>query len=164
MILSFKTQINGKPTYFPEKIWQGFPDSESYIEQWFTDGKIYEGYDFHPDAFGMFPKLHTIRKDEKGRWKKDVMIDFFINARTKNMFRFAPKIPVVSIQNFRLFFFTDAPYCYNVPAVYIDEKFITGNDLLQLVQNDGFDDVKSFFEYFNEDFEGKILHWTDLRY
>ena len=34
----------------------------------------------------------------------------------------------------------------------------------QLAINDGFESLKHFFEYFNEDFEGKIIHWTDLKY
>ena len=70
MILPFSTQINGKPTYFIEKIWQGFPDADKYIEEWFTEGKIYEGYDFHPDVFGMVPKdkfpfTTTIKKHDR---------------------------------------------------------------------------------------------------
>lgn len=28
----------------------------------------------------------------------------------------------------------------------------------------GFDTIEEFFAYFNEDFVGKIIHWTDLRY
>lgn len=28
----------------------------------------------------------------------------------------------------------------------------------------GFDSVKDFFRYFNKDFKGKIIHWTDLKY
>ena len=33
-----------------------------------------------------------------------------------------------------------------------------------LARNDGFDSIQAFFEWFKEDFEGKIIHWTDLRY
>lgn len=34
----------------------------------------------------------------------------------------------------------------------------------KLVRNDGFDSVEDFFDWFNKDFEGKIIHWTYLRY
>lgn len=33
-----------------------------------------------------------------------------------------------------------------------------------LAKNDGFSGVKEFFEWFSEDFKGKIIHWTDLKY
>ena len=108
MILPFSTQLNGKPTYFVEKIWQGFPNQEQYLDEWFQlESKIYEGYEFSPDASGMQPKLHTIREDKSDRWRAGVMIGFFINARQKNMFRFAPRIPVVSTQEIIINWFSD---------------------------------------------------------
>ena len=151
MILSFKTQINGKPTYFIEKIWQGFPDADKYIEEWFTEGKIYEGYDFHPDAFGMVPKLHTIRKDEKNRWEQGVMIDFFINARQKDMFRFAPRIPVISTQDI---FMTHRGSALEITIAKVG-SYMGGDDFMLdafqqglLAQNDGFDEYDDFRTYF----------------
>jgi hypothetical protein len=33
-----------------------------------------------------------------------------------------------------------------------------------LFQNDGFYGVYEFFKWFNNDWKGKIIHWTDLRY
>jgi hypothetical protein len=33
-----------------------------------------------------------------------------------------------------------------------------------LARNDGFATVKDFFEWFSEDYTGKIIHWTELRY
>ena len=33
-----------------------------------------------------------------------------------------------------------------------------------LSQNDGFDSVQDFLDYFSENFYGKIIHWTDLIY
>ena len=44
------------------------------------------------------PKKHTIRKDEKDRWKVGNDIHFVINNRTKNRFQFAPITKVKSIQ------------------------------------------------------------------
>lgn len=172
MILSFKTKINGEPTYFPEKIWQGFPNQEDLLEEWFTLGKVYEGYNFHPDAAGMFPKIHTIRKDDKNRWNAGIMIDFFINARQKDMFRFAPKIPVVSVQIIQIKFMSiwNSSGLYAKPIVKIDGKLIydmagNGKEILEKIsKNDGFKSIDDFFSYFNNDFEGKIIHWTDFKY
>lgn len=114
------------------------------------------------------PKLHTIREDKTDRWKPGTKIDFFINCRQKNMFRFAPVLPVVSVQEIEIIWvgFSDG---YR-PWVKIDGKNIYTLDqfdtdkMLLLAQNDGFDSDQDFFAYFNKDFKGKIIHWTDLRY
>ena len=171
MILSFKTQINKKPTYFVEKIWEGFPNQEDLIEEWFMDGKIYEGYDFHPDATAMLPKLHTIRTDEKNRWKKGVLIDFFINARQKKMFRFAPRIPAKFIQHISILhdvghviMLIDDVFFGEIWHHGLDDIYEYSTDLESLSKNDGFESVEHFFNYFSEDFHGKIIHWTDLKY
>ena len=36
--------------------------------------------------------------------------------------------------------------------------------MLNLVQNDGFASISDFFKFFNKDYTGKIIHWTDLKY
>ena len=169
MILPFSTQINGKPTYFVEKIWQGFPNQEQYLDEWFQlESKIYEGYEFSPDASGMQPKLHTIREDKSNRWRAGVMIGFFINARQKSMFRFAPRIPVVSTQRILM------SYAYgNIIEISINGREINDFKVKELIAiNDGFDSWDDFVDYFipiiekSEDgfFTGKIIHWTDLKY
>ena len=169
MILPFSTQINGKPSYFVEKIWQGFPNQEQYLDEWFQlESKIYEGYEFSPDASGMQPKLHTIREDKSDRWRAGVMIGFFINARKKNMFRFAPRIPVVSTQRILM------SYAYgNIIEISINGREINDFKVKELIAiNDGFDSWDDFVDYFipiiekSEDgfFTGKIIHWTDLKY
>lgn len=40
------------------------------------------------------------------------------------------------------------------------DRLVHGN----FSQNDGFHDVYGFFKWFNKDFSGKIIHWSDLRY
>lgn len=166
MILSFKTKIEDRPTYFVEKIWCGLIDSnieageyKKYNEKYITKDLVHE------------PKLHTIRQDKKNRWKPGMMIDFFINARQKDMFRFAPQIPVVSTQDISIIFwgtsvqvFIDGEWFGD--AFFDQFKNIECNnfDLDTLAKNDGFDSLEEFFNYFNEDFKGKIIHWTDLKY
>jgi hypothetical protein len=176
MILPFSTQMNGKPTYFIERIWEGL------LRNIFKDDTEYQLYlDSHKNRFGKYwdwfpdehtrlenPKIHTIREDKNDRWHAGKMIDFFINCRQKNMFRFAPVLPVVSVQKVEIIWvgFSDSFR----PWVKIDGKSIYTLDqidkekMLQLAQNDGFDTIEDFFAYFNEDFQGKIIHWTDLRY
>ncbi|GIZ10265.1 hypothetical protein FUMI01_29890 [Flavobacterium sp. UMI-01] len=125
------------------------------------------------------PKLHTIRLDEKDRWKTGTMIDFFINCRQKDMFRFAPRIPVVSVQEI---FMTRRGSILEISIAKVDSYI--GDDDFQLdafqqgdlALNDGFDDYNDFRNYFldiiekkgketgNYWFKGKIIHWTALRY
>lgn len=40
-----------------------------------------------------------------------------------------------------------------------------GTDLIEKIAiNDGFDSVDDFFSWFKDDFTGKIIHWTNLKY
>jgi hypothetical protein len=166
MILPFSTQINGKPTFFVTKIWNGiahlYSDYSKSGIPIFKYPKEYrdclaQGY---LSMYVQKPKIHTIREDEKNRWKPGVMIDFFINCRQKDMFKFAPKLPVTSTQSIII------KRWGTRPKIYInDNPFpLTDEQVLELAQNDGFDNVKDFFEYFNKDFKGKIIHWTDFKY
>lgn len=186
MILPYSTKINNKPTYFPERILSGmlkqfesgnqaFKEVADYIYN-YGDFANYHSVDcILKSVDEAKSKLHTIRHDEKNRWKPGTKIDFFINVRQPNMYRFAPVLPVVSTQKIEI------EYTFNLskdkitqigqredfhyPVVYIDGKWHNSDyQLQQLAQNDGFNTVEDFFEYFNDDYEGKIIHWTDLRY
>ena len=33
-----------------------------------------------------------------------------------------------------------------------------------LAKHDGFNSMEDFFKWFDKDFKGKIIHWTDFRY
>ena len=46
----------------------------------------------------------------------------------------------------------------------IDNIVLTNKQIEQLAKNDGFDSVQDFFNWFNEDFNGRIIHWTDFKY
>lgn len=162
MILGFSTQIKGKPTYFVEKIQRALTDTDFYSTPELVP------YEFNFNLFKTCkPKLHTIREDKTNRWKAGINIDFFINVRKKDMFRFAPVLPVVSVQKVEITWLTsknENPYWYKDASVSIDKRFISTKECEELSKNDGFDTVEEFFEYFNEDFKGKIIHWTDKRY
>jgi hypothetical protein len=174
MILGFKTTINDKPTYFVERILKG-------MQRYYLSKNLL----IHLDQFNTIddnvlkaelkPKLHTIREDKTDKWHAGVMIDFFINVRTKKMYRFAPRIPCVSTQKICI------EYIFNnfsneckpagqrkdnhYPVVFIDNEWSNSDfQLKQLAQTDGFDTIEEFFVYFNTDFTGKIIHWTDLKY
>ena len=155
MILPFSTQLNGKPTYFVEKIHSGLLQNGIIDIAGFADDER----EFNLNKLATSePKLHTIRKDEKNRWKVGNIIDFFINARQKNMFRFAPRIPVIAVQHI------DITNYNGTKSVHIDGRKLGEFQLHKLAVNDGFASVKDFFEYFNECFSGKLIHWTNLKY
>ena len=166
MILPFSTQLNGKPTYFVEKILKCFDEREATeSDKEMLREAIEKGYLDVWKYDDVTPKLHTIRKDDKQRWKRGTKIDFFINCRQKDMFRFAPQLPVISTQ--RVFM----TYAYNdIIEISVNGNYI--NDRKQFAINDGFDTYEDFFNYFysiikkseHEAFSGKIIHWTDLRY
>lgn len=159
MILPFSTQINSKPTYFVEKIHSGLLQND--LLQGFDLGS---DHNFDLDKLcSCEPKLHTIREDKTNRWKAGNKIDFFINCRQPNMFRFAPVLPVVSVQKIEILY--DKAFGKSIqPDVIIDGVRLHPMKLDELAQNDGFDTVEDFFAYFNEDFTGKLIHWTDKRY
>jgi hypothetical protein len=176
MILPFSTQLNGKPTYFVERIWEAllrhyFQDDKEYV-QFMNNHKERFGtnWDWFPDEHQRLtnPKIHTIREDKNNRWKPGTMIDFFINCRQKNMFRFAPQFSVVSVQEIFMTY-----YHSDVIKISINGRELFGHpERLELALNDGFDTWEDFFNYFypiiqkSEDkcFTGKIIHWTDLKY
>ena len=37
-------------------------------------------------------------------------------------------------------------------------------NMTRLAVNDGFDGLKEFFQFFDRDFSGKIIHWTTQKY
>lgn len=170
MILPFSTQINGKPTYFVESIWEGlmryiFEEDKEYISYLNLHKRTFgEYWDWFPEDHQRLenPKIHTIREDKNERWKPGTKIDFFINCRQKNMFRFAPVLPVVSVQKIEII--VDKFEFMNDYQIKIDGKLLSIEEKVKLALYDGFDNLLHFFMYFNEDFTGKIIHWTDLKY
>lgn len=168
MTLPFSTQLKGKPTYFVEKILKGIDLKISIYTQSFWKQSTYNRFDFPL----LKPKFHTFREDTKERWHAGRMIDFFINCRQSNMQRFAPTLPVISTQKVEIKWYSNDENLF--VRVFIDDKsfarvdfdlnlHVSGN-MLQLAYNDGFDTIEDFFGYFDKDFKGKIIHWTDLRY
>jgi hypothetical protein len=169
MTLSFSQTINGKPNYFIEKIWNGLLYGnhgeyhysynvflEEYREKFKND------WDGHPDN-NLPPKLHTIRLDPHNRWKPGNLIHPVIKpeGRFSAGFQFSPVIKCVSVQTIEILYFEPHK---NRGFVYVDGLLISGKYLQQLAINDGFDSIEDFFAYFNKDFTGKIIHWTDLKY
>ena len=168
MILPFSTKINGKETFFVEKIHSGivqnFPNLEFQLNG--------ANYEFNVDALATkHAKIHTIREDKKNRWKVGNKIHFFINARQKNMFKFAPVLPVVRVQDIEIIYVPFGDKKQDARSfVRVDGRLIYDvgqtlySQMKEFSENDGFDCVNDFFEYFDKDYKGKIIHWTDIKY
>lgn len=159
MILPFSTMLNGKPTYFVERIQKALSTEEPPAPLF-----NYRPTEFNTLAFlKVAPKLHTIRIDEKRRWRAGKDIHFFINNRKPNMFMFAPVTKVVSTQSIFMTYFHEL-------EISIDSRQLCHAEIDELFKNDGFNNFDDFESYFlsqmNEDkeFSGKIIHWTDKRY
>lgn len=183
MILSFKQVINKKKNYFVRKIWLAlliikdnvnqlsYKDfKEFHIDHLLKLGSFFDA----PKSFDDYPinpKLHTIRAGN--RWHAGMIIDFFINARTKKMFRFAPKIPCVSVQEINFEWQYDKHCDEKYISIFIDGQceingYYSNVVLLKWVHelaiNDGFESAEDFLNYFNKDFTGQIIHWTNKTY
>mgnify|MGYP001161907097 FL=1 len=182
MNLGFKTKWeNGEPTYFVEKIWSGLNNEKQqdiyfneYCEK-FKHSQKDNGWSITFNDTNRFPKIHTIREDKSNRWKVGNKIHFVINNRQPNRFQFAPVIECTGIQYIRIRYFNDYPIVYIgntmngcMPFYWEnkndDEDRYGVEQMKDLALNDGFKSLDDFFKYFDKDFTGKIIHWTNKIY
>jgi len=117
-------------------------------------------------------KKHTFREDKKQRWKPGMIMHQATGVRTKNYNCFY-RPTLINIQKITItwigtsviiFIDDDLKVDFNTAANW---SFYNNNgfDFLEtLAKNDGFSSVENFLEWFNTNFNGKILHWTDLKY
>lgn len=109
-------------------------------------------------------KIHTIREDPKARWCAGKLIHMATGVRTKKYNCFRPDV-CVSVQAIQIHHhdYRDAGGNYLIKVV-VDGKELDDFQLDHIAKNDGFKSLGDFFKFFNSDFQGKIIHWTDLRY
>lgn len=153
MILGFKEFFDKektKPTYFREKICVGAGYTSNKYDR--GPGLVY---------FVDHPKIHTIR--EGSRWKAGDLMHMAYGVRTKDYRQFNKDIPelqvVKSVQRIEI------KPVWEFAMVYIDGIYISeDNQLDRLVINDGFASQHEFFSWFNKDFSGQIIHFTNFKY
>lgn len=102
-------------------------------------------------------KIHTIRVDKNRRWRVGLKIHFATGVRTKNYNQFF-KGECKGVQN--IYINPNAAIC----KVLVDSNWLTESEFLKFIKADGFENEKEFFEWFNEPFYGRLIHWTDLKY
>lgn len=169
MTLSFSKQLNGKPTYFVEKIWSGMLKDfrkdiialqPNYLRATLNEPKII--------MYAMLkPKINTIREDKTNRWKPANDIHFVINNRTPKRFQFLPVIKCVSTQTIKIIYKNDYLSVLIDNKVFYEQnnRFVVQSEAMELLaHNDGFESKEEFFECFNQNYKGKIIHWTNHKY
>lgn len=180
MTLGFQTrwpahmgEMAGQPNYFVDKIFG------SLLYQ-FDFQKKYKYEELYLQRFGKYwdkefviqPKLHSIRLDTHDRWKPGMKIHPVVHNRTKNRFQFAPVLECVSIQHIDIIYCEEKYLTHGLGfnfqdkcvKVKIDGVIQECEEITRLSLNDGFPSIEAFFQYFNKDFTGKIIHWTGLGY
>jgi hypothetical protein len=151
------------PTNFREKI----------ICPWV---KIYENTYPNPTELFFAPKLHTFREDKHNRWKAGMSIQMVYRGPKYSILdHFNKGIPelekCVSTQKVKIWYtgYLDRETLDEIVKlnITIDGKRIDASQFDTIAKNDGFKDTLQFCNWFNKInvvWQGKIIHWTDLRY
>ena len=162
MNIPFSQELNGKPTYFAEKIWSAI-DSNLILVDNKTDFKLNNQSKLSFFDNKVFreckPKLHTIRDIDKFKnLKEGSLIHCVYNNRQKNRLQFAPTFTHKGKQ------LIEIEYIKNIPYVHIDGKYLITAAIHQLAINDGFECMEDFFAYFNTAKQAYIHHFTNFKY
>jgi hypothetical protein len=100
-------------------------------------------------------KLHTIRRDEKDRWRKGNKIHFSTGSRTGNYNCFKEG-ECTGTQEIEI----------SGRNIWVDGIMMTLDEIEDLAINDGFDSLNDFWAWFDQydPFMGRLIHWSQLRY
>lgn len=116
-------------------------------------------------------KKHSFREDKHNRWKPGMIMQLATGARSKEYKQFAERtctgtqdIEIKYTENRGAVRITIDGKHFGTYHRFLPEKSVNKDNVLQLVKNDGFEDLNDFLSWFKRDWEGKIIHWTDLRY
>lgn len=110
-------------------------------------------------------KIHTIREDKNDRWRAGNLIHFATGVRTKEYNNFL-KRTCKSVQDIEIIHNENKEHEMYDKGVWvlIDNIVLSDFGVERLALNDGFSSVYEFLQWFNKDFKGKIIHWTNFRY
>jgi hypothetical protein len=168
MTLGFKTELGGKPTHFPEKILESLLRTDIKMTEW--THFIVSGTKYAEHVLGsQKPKHHTIRYGH--RWREGMKIHFVTGNRTKHRHQFAP---IVLVNGVQMIWISPSNKSVRVERHISPETqdwntsfywhTLNESKIAELAINDGFETVDHFWDYFNTESGGQIIHWTDLKY
>lgn len=105
-------------------------------------------------------KIHTIREDRGHRWEPGKIIHMATGVRTKSYNQFRQE-KCISVQEIVIDHFN---WMQGHIDIRIDGRSLILQEVMTLAHNDGFDSLEDFCKWFDKDFIGRIIHWTDKRY
>lgn len=112
-------------------------------------------------------KIHTIRKDDKNRWKPGMTMHMYTGGRFSKEYREFAKKECVSTQEI---FMT---YYNGLLEITVDDTYLFGHqERTNFAISDGFESWDAFKQYWipvlNADperkYKGKVIHWTKFWY
>lgn len=184
MILGFKQHFPWhEPTFFREKILLGAGKTVIIPEMNVVMDNKKPGYVSHVSQNPILkPKLHTMREDKHNRWKPGMSIQMVYRGPKYSIkHEFNKGIPelskCVSTQKVEIYY-SDMNGTKSV-SIHIDNELfgvvnftdegkpyfgLDEKEMKQFMYNDGFDSPEDFFRWFNKDWTGKLIHFTDLKY
>lgn len=105
-------------------------------------------------------KIHTIRKGN--RWNAGMYVRFWNPASTADKLNFHKDSECISVQEIKIRWHEELGL--RILKIWIDGRFITGEEQRELAENDGFETMEQFTKWFNDSFDGQIVHWTNYQY
>lgn len=164
-----KPELKDQETMFAEKIVKSLDNKRNKVNanefktvmNWMVVNKKFDFPYYMALPKDYKGKIHTLREDKIGKWNEGDQIDMMMNDGIKDLFRFLPPIPCKGIQRVRIEYFMG---CGTYPNAYVDGILLTCVEFEQLCINDGFDNTIDFCKYFDKDWKGKLIHWTNFKY
>lgn len=155
-------RLGGLPTDFKAKLWQGFAkidlnnlQSDAYIKFLRNLSKTEIELIGH-----VAPKYHTMRRDDENKFKVGTPVEFF--DEDGNMI--APALACVRTQKVSITWLKKGGNWRTDTIVTIDDRILQNWEIRAVSRSDGFDSPEDFFEWHPNDYKGKIIHWTTIKY
>lgn len=108
-------------------------------------------------------KIHTLRDDENNRWDASRRIDMCYHCRQPNMEVFH-RTPCTGTQKIIMRYH---PTSKNSLVITVDKIQVSAYEIDLIIRNDGLT-LERFIQWFfggkTGYWQGKIIHWTGLRY
>lgn len=108
-------------------------------------------------------KIHTVRDNE--RFSNGTIMHMATGVRTKQYKCFKETIctgreKIVIIPQGWI----KEQVISKIPKIIIEGRQLANYEVLNFIENDGFDTVESFVDWFDKPFNGFLIHWTQYRY